>query len=296
MRIGHLSPSSIKCYKQCKFKWCCNYHLKERIEFRRHYAASLGTHMHTVFEKIAREEFTKYNWLDWSLPEQPKLYDDAAVKCPHSNDIPGKVADDCKRIFNLLFDRDPIFNPLEAGNPIIKDGVEYKFEFDVPDTPARIKGFIDLLVELDKDTLEVFDYKTGSYAMNYDAARKDPQVLLYYLAVRHLFPQYKHVIVTLDYLQKKPVTIPLSDNCLPGVKQSLSKYWRLIKNDNDPRRHENPDYWVCKCFCSREKCDELWKIYLSQGGLYGFTTYMDQQYEERLAVEAKEKAVDGNTN
>lgn len=296
MRLGHLSPSSIKCHKDCQFKWLCNYHLKERIEFRRHYAASLGSHMHEVFEMIAREKLTKDNWAEWSLDKEAKLYADAAVKHPGVENIPGKVTADCKMIFDLLFNRDPIFNPLEAGNKII--GIEKKFEYDVEGTPARIKGFIDLVVELDEDTIEVYDWKTGSYAMNYDTARKDPQVLLYFLSARHLFPQYKHVIVTLDYLQKKPVTIPLSDTCIPGIKQSLSKHWRLIKNNNDPRRHEKP-IWVCKCFCSREKCDELWSIYQNMGGLYGFTTYMDQQYEERLAkekAEEKEKAVDGNTN
>jgi hypothetical protein len=238
--------------------------------------------MHEVFEKIAKGELTKDDWEEWSLQEQHCLYDLAAAKFPRVKDVPTKVTADCKEIFDLLFDRDPVFNPLEAGNKIIDDGIEHKFEFDVPGTPARVKGFIDLLVELDEDTLEVLDWKTGSWTLSYKDARQDPQVLIYYLAARHLFPQYKFVLVTLDYLRRKPVTLPLDDKCIAGTKRSLTKYWRLIKNNNDPKRWETP-IWVCDRFCDRAECDKLWDIYVSQGGLEGFTEYMDAQFEEKQA-------------
>jgi len=252
--------------------------MQPRVDLKQTYAADLGSHMHEVFEKIAKGELTRDNWEEWSRPEQPKLHDLAAEKFPECENIPDQVMLDCRMIFDCLYKRDPIFNPLEDGCKII--GIEHKFEYDV--AGVRIKGFMDLVREIDEETLEVYDYKTGKSAMGYDKARTDIQVLMYYMAARDHFPQYKYVIVTLDYLQKKPVTIPLDDKVRTKIERRLQAAWRRIKNCTSPARIKSETHWVCRCFCDRQECDRLWTIYqdVCGGDLDAFEKYLNSEIEE----------------
>lgn len=281
MKIKHSSASSVKCWEQCQFKWCLQYNMEPRINLKQTYAADLGTHMHGVFEKIAKGELTKNNWLQWSKATQHKLYDLAKEKYPDCDCIKERVELDCIEIFNFLFKRDPIFNPLE--NPLIKIlDSEKKFEYNIGNE-VRIKGFMDLVIELDNETLEIVDWKTGKSAMSFEKALKDIQVLMYYMAARHLYPQYKYVIITLDYLRHKPVSLPLDDNCCKRCKRILFTTLRQIRTCKKPQRWQEP-IWVCKCFCDRGKCDELWNIYQNKcgGSLNKFKKYMSEGVDNEI--------------
>ena len=272
MKIPHLSASSGKTYDHCCFKFLVEYglHLSKRISFKESYAASLGTHMHEVFEKIAKGKLTKDNWLAWSKKKQPTLYKLAKIKYPSCEVIADQVETDCINIFNCLFERDPVFNPLESRLKII--GIEHKFKIEVEGVP--IKGFIDLIIELDKDTIEVYDYKTGSWSMGYREATKDLQVLMYFVAARHLFPQYKNILVTLDYLQKKPVTVALGEPHYKQAVRRLKSLWRKIGRDENPIRHKEC-CWVCRSFCDRKLCDKFWAIYLQCDDIDEFEACME---------------------
>lgn len=272
MRLEHLSASSIKSWQQCEFKWMLNYHLKNRISLRENYAAHLGSHMHEIFEKIAKKELTKENWNEWSKQEQPKLYELAAEKYIKEI-LPDKVNKDCIELFNCLFRRKPVYNPLE--NPFATIiGIEKEFEFDLGIT--RVKGFMDLVLEIDKETIEVVDYKTGNSKLNMNAAMKDVQVLLYHLAAQYLFPAYKYVLVTLDYLRGAPVTVALQDKHDNSIRRILTSTWHQIRNCKSPDRIKDGDNWVCKYCCDRTKCDEYWNLYLKCDNL--------NEFEEKLAT------------
>jgi hypothetical protein len=262
MDIEHLSASSGKTYDQCEFKFLVEYGIGPdlRYSFKENYAASLGSHMHEVFEKIAKGELTPDNWLTWSKARQPKLYELAKVKYPECDCIADQVHVDCLHLFNCLFGRDPIFNPLESGIKIL--GVEKRFKEKVGG--VTIKGFMDLVLELDEDTIEVYDYKTGTWTLSHDQACKDLQVLMYYMAAKILWPQYKNVLVTLDYIQRKPVTVALGHFHEKKAVRKLKSLWRLIKTNKKPKRHKEP-IWVCNSFCDREKCDRLWRGYVRGG-------------------------------
>lgn len=284
MEIPHLSASSGKTYDQCRFKFLVEYALglSERISFKENYAANLGSHLHEIFEKIAQGTLTKNNWLEWSRPKQPELYTLAQVKHPDCSDIATQVSDDCQRLFDCLFDRDPIFNPLEARHNIL--GIEYPFLGKLGNVP--VKGYMDLVFELDKETLEVYDYKTGTWALSYHEAEKDLQVLMYYLAAKRDFPKYKSVLVTLDYLQRKPVTVALTDNHAKKGMRKIQGLWRKIKHDTKPYRHKEP-IWVCNSFCDREKCDRYWCLFKRAGG--NISKFRDNMAHEIQAEKTEEQ-------
>jgi hypothetical protein len=145
MEIKHISASSGKTYDHCRFKFLVEYalHLDERISFKENYAANLGSHMHEVFEKIARGDLPKKDWLKWSRKQQPELYKLAQEKYPDCDDIPWQVLTDCQMIFDCLFDRDPVFNPLESKLKIL--GIEHKFEGKIAGVP--VKGFMYMIIK-----------------------------------------------------------------------------------------------------------------------------------------------------
>jgi len=275
MDIEHISASSGKTYDQCEFKFFLEYGLGPdmRFNFKETYAAKLGSHMHEIFEKIAKKDLTQETWEEWSKKQESSLYALAKVKYPECENIAEQVHLDCFGLFRCLFGRDPIFNPLESGIKII--GIEQRFKETFKG--VVIKGFIDLVLEWDKDTIEVYDYKTGSWTLSYSDACKDLQVLMYYIAAKLLWPQYKNVLVTLDYLQRKPLTVALGELHVEKATRKLKALWRLIKANNKPKRHKEP-IWICNAFCDRTKCDRLWAAYVQCGkNIKRFRKFMERE-------------------
>jgi len=83
--------------------------------------------------------------------------------------------------------------------------------YENPEVPVSTKkgtpllGAIDKLIELDKDTIVILDYKTSRMAFTQEEADHDEQLSLYDLVVSILYPQYKNRILVLDYLRLEPV-------------------------------------------------------------------------------------------
>jgi RecB family exonuclease len=229
---------------------------------KENYAANLGTFIHTIFEKMANGELTACDWEPFAKEGVAELYNIASTKYPELNgkDLSKQVWEDVVRLVKLLTDRAPQFNPL--NRKII--GVEKAFLLDIGGG-IKIKGLIDLLLEIDEETVEVHDWKTGSWTLSYREAQKDPQVRMYDLATRIELPQYKYVLVTLDYLQSRPITVALTDKHADGTRRALERYWQTIRYTDTPKRIE-PANWTCQRLCDRDKCDAYWEQFL-QGKL-----------------------------
>lgn len=81
-------------------------------------------------------------------------------------------------------------------------------EYNGQTVKLRIKGTMDLITEASPDTLEYVDYKTGKRInwatgeeKTYEKLQDDIQLLLYYYAMRKLYPQYDHIIMTIFFLR-----------------------------------------------------------------------------------------------
>lgn len=125
-----------------------------------------------------------------------------------------------------------------------------------------IKGNIDLITRIDDDNIEFLDYKTGK-RMNWNTMRKkdeadlkkDPQLLLYYLALRTLYPD-KNVIVSIYYINDGGVySVYFDDTDLAKAKELVRKRFEEIKQTQYPRRVRNA--FMCKRFCAFRQGDDI---------------------------------------
>lgn len=253
-KVEHLSASSIKAFKQCPFKFFLNYVLKIRMPSS--YPADLGSFVHDIFEQMAKDTIDITNWEDYARPKVSSLYQ---IAKKDKNKKPKDIWTDIDWLVHSVLDRPDEFNPL-TWNIL---AAEKEFKETLPSAGnCTIKGFMDLVVETDKDTLLVLDWKTGKFALSQKEARKDPQVLMYRIAAEILYPGYKYYEVCLDYLQKRPVWIAPTDKMVKGAKMALSRYWkRLTAMSEVPNRIEEPNF-KCKTLCDRPTCDCNWNKHL----------------------------------
>lgn len=91
------------------------------------------------------------------------------------------------------------FNPSEKVISLEKFFPKRGEKFRINGVP--VSGAIDKIVEIDKHTLEIRDYKTNKFAMTSSEALYDIQVSMYDVVARTLYPEYDTVILTWDYLR-----------------------------------------------------------------------------------------------
>lgn len=120
----------------------------------------------------------------------------------------------------------------------------YEFEFDgkIVSGHLAIKGTIDLITELDSDTLEIIDFKSGSRldwgtgeVKTYDMLQKDPQLMLYYYAATRLYPG-KNIIITIFFVRDGgPFTICFEPHHLDVVEETLKKHYLEVSANQNPK-------------------------------------------------------------
>jgi len=159
------------------------------------------------------------------------------------------------------------YKPLETtegedGNlKFVKKILGVEQDFDLELNGVRVRGFMDLVIEVDENTVEVIDYKTGR-SMSYNKARLDPQVRIYGAATRFLFPKYKYVMVTLYYLKSNPVTVCLSPEDDELTLQSLRNNYDVISGDRNPRQQK---IWLCNYCIGYDTCKDVRKKFKKKG-------------------------------
>jgi len=151
---------------------------------------------------------------------------------------------------------------------------EVKNENDEPEQFAA-RGFIDLVHKVDKDTIEIIDWKTGVRKSFYTQKEIDEEVLsreiqprIYHLASYLLYPQYKNVILTFYYTgDGGPVTIALSHDDVLNTIEYLHRFLMTVKGDTLLRRNRS---WKCKMcrFNKEDKCSKIWGDLHTMGGAY----------------------------
>lgn len=130
--------------------------------------------------------------------------------------------------------------------------VEHPFTHDMGG--FNIHGYIDLIVEKDKDTLNVIDYKTGNSTKNVDKAFRDFQMRIYSIVAKLDFPGYKYVEMTLDYLRKQPITVIFDKEDDDKTIEGLHKVWNRIESSKDPKIMPN---FLCNFCVGLTRCREI---------------------------------------
>lgn len=154
-----------------------------------------------------------------------------------------------------------------------------------------IRGYIDLVHEIDKDTIEIVDWKTGArknFHTQHDIDETELvmeiQPRLYHLAAYFLYPQYKNIIITFYYTNAGgPITIALSEDDMTETIAYLHKFMMTVKRDTLVRRNRS---WKCK-MCHFERngmCHRVWSDFCTLGTEYIEERYHQINCEQQLAI------------
>lgn len=120
-----------------------------------------------------------------------------------------------------------------------------------------MNGFIDLVIEYDKDTLVVVDYKTGYSTPSHDEFIKDLQPRMYSYAARRMYPQYKHYWVQFDYFRDIPIEHAFTEGDDEQTRQEVVKIYNSVKAARTIKRRGYDR--ECKYLCNRPFCDKKWE-------------------------------------
>ena len=169
-----------------------------------------------------------------------------------------KMVKYAQRTYGKLYTTGVKSNTNPSGKLI---GIEYEFKLpigkDDEGEDIILHGLIDLVSELDNETVEIIDYKTGFKTSSAEELMDDIQPMAYAAAARILFPQYKFFLLTFDYFRGKPITVTFNkEECDATIIKIINK-WKEIKRKTILSRRKE-DYY-CKYLCNRPLCDAEWQ-------------------------------------
>jgi putative RecB family exonuclease len=118
-------------------------------------------------------------------------------------------------------------------------------------------GAIDKVLELNKSTVVVIDYKTSKYALTQPEADNDIQLSLYDLVISKLYPQYENVLLVLDYLILGEVTSYRTTTRRNTFEKYLLSIYEQIENmrerDAVPKLNKFCSWCDYKAYCPAYK-------------------------------------------
>lgn len=131
-----------------------------------------------------------------------------------------------------------------------------------------LKGTMDLITRIDEDSYEVLDYKSGQHRADFATGEEkthkklqtDPQLLIYYLACRKLFPDIPYFDFSIYFLNAGGMfTLCFDDASLKLAKELIRDRFELMRDDQNPRLleptkkgREKGNYKCYNC-CSYQK-------------------------------------------
>lgn len=164
-----------------------------------------------------------------------------------------------KRIYDPRFRK--IIQPEEHFNiEIKKPWSKYSYFLNGKKIEGNLtlKGTIDLVTEVDSNTIEIIDWKFGrmfNFGKNqdktYETLQKDIQLMFYYYAAKQIFPQYENIIITINFIRDGgPQTICFDKSDYLEIEKKIEETFTEIKNNNSPKLLD-PTYKDHRCnkFC-----------------------------------------------
>lgn len=230
-------------------------------------AASKGTCVHKALELLGlRQLAIQRNESKFHDEETNKTYEldkfkfDDAINNALSFYINDKKVlttvdiPDCVEWYNISIDKYKSYTPL--GQKVLT--VEEHFDFELPYDWANyeyevqgevykgrlgLKGTMDLLFDIDEDTIEYVDYKTGGSNRDWLSGKSkdsvtlldDFQLQLYYYAIRKHYPHIKNILCTMLFIRAGgPFTPPFDDSYLPIIENNIREKFEEIRDNKKP--------------------------------------------------------------
>jgi len=143
-------------------------------------------------------------------------------------------------------------------------GTEVKYTMEL-EGGVKARGVIDLVVEIDDDTLEIIDYKSGNSTLSYNAALTDPQMRIYAMVAKKLYPKYSTYMMSLYYVRKKKMlTCVFSEKDDEKTLKAVQVHWRDIKANKNPYRPSR-SFWLCNFCVGYDRCGQIQKNHTING-------------------------------
>ena len=139
---------------------------------------------------------------------------------------------------------------------IKKDWAKYEYEINNEKISGHlaIKGTIDLITKANDSTLEIIDWKTGKRLdwatgeeKTHEKLQNDPQLRIYHYAISQIYPEYDHVIVTINFINDGGAfSICYDKSDLPKTELMICKKFETIKKSKRPILSKS---WKCNKLC-----------------------------------------------
>lgn len=171
---------------------------------------------------------------------------------------------DCKKwIAKALEFRNGMFNPLKQNiiQPEQNFNIELTQDWSAYEYPEyNLKGFlklmgtIDLVTQVDKDTYEICDYKTGKninwgtdMVYTYENIHHNFQLRFYHLVCSILYPQIKTLLITIYFVNDGgPITLTLGHEDISDTLDMIRAKFEEIRDTDFPELNKT---WKCTKFC-----------------------------------------------
>ena len=332
MIVTYLRSSSYNNYAYCEMQYFMTYVLGyQSLSGKK---ADLGTIVHKVMEALAslKKELQNdtsaknINIIDDALGEiavtKNALYKDTIIKTLldksfeyYSNRSPHNTfsKSDKQNCLSMCFDtiqfNNGQFDPrnrhiVEAEPhfdiPIEEEWAKYQYEIDgkVINGQLAIKGTIDLVTQVDENTMEIVDYKTGrrldwatGEEKTYAKLNTDPQLLLYNYAISKLFPQYSQAIMSIFFIRDGgPFSMCFDRSDHDKFLEMLRVRFQEIQANNAPKpiSHDRSS-WKCTKLC--HFCKNNWPE-TNQNMCVYIDNYIKKHGVEQTAKDCKREGFD----
>ena len=278
MIVTYLRSSSYNAWDMCPLQYFGEYVLG--IRGKSGLKADKGTIVHKVMEIIAWIKLSQQNGetqyvddivgdidvLDYSLDEiVDKVYDYYSGLCSHHDWKPRDLRDCRLWVHKGLTDHNAAFDPRnqfiiqpEQHFDIVIDKPWAAYKYNTADGVLEgnlaIKGTIDLITKVNDDTLEVIDYKTGrrlDWASGQEKTLEklyhDPQLKIYHYALSQIYPEYAHIIMTINFINDGGAfSVCFDKDDLPGTEELIRRRFTEINKSKRPPQKKS---WKCSKLC-----------------------------------------------
>tara|TARA_R100001163_G_C5060676_1_gene197512 strand:+ start:847 stop:1866 length:1020 start_codon:yes stop_codon:yes gene_type:complete len=148
-----------------------------------------------------------------------------------------------------------LFFDIEIDKPWAR--YNYKVGRETIKGNLAIKGTVDLIVQQGDNYFEILDYKTGK-RINWatgeektlEKLQKDTQLLLYYYALKNMFPDYEFS-VSIYYINAGGLfSMVFDEDDYQKAEDILRKKFERIKRTQNPKLLSNDNsHWKCRKLC-----------------------------------------------
>lgn len=291
MKIEYIRASSYNTFDDCEFK----YFLTQvcELEDLSTKKAHLGSICHWVWEVLAKAKKTGHYKLNDKYTDPKYLLNTAwnryVKKYGHFFEFKQEDYNFCVKVINILLSSK--WHPYDFD--IFATELQFEVDLNLPGfkasskNPGKIRGTMDLVTRVDKDTIHVIDYKTGERKKwigkgmkEWDDFQEDIQLQVYDIALKALFPDIPNRILTIIYVRDGgPFTVTFDEDDRKRAINKLRNRWNKIKGTTNPiRLKDDPnradEKFKCKnvCYFGKRKnahgisyCDLYHNIYKKEG-------------------------------